>query len=354
MENQLVKLNPEQLEEIVKNSGLEIQEGEVIKQSYLPFLIQLSEIQEQSTKINFKNPTDIDEKIARELRLKTVKIRTGSSDLKDSRKRIHLLKGNLEQAAFNIISASCKLAEETFVQVEKAREIAEQKRKAELKAQREMEVQPYLEYVPFGIDLGQLDDENYNKLITGAKLQMQAKIDAELKAEAERIARQKEIDAENERIRLENARLQKEAEEKQKALEIERKKQADILAKQKAEADKKAKIEADRQAKIQAELKAKADAERKEKERLESELKAKQKAESEAKLKAEKIEKERIAAEKKAAKAPDKKKLNKWVESFEISLQVDGIKPESEVIYNSIIDKFNAFKNWAKTQIENI
>jgi len=117
METQLALVVPDQLEEIVKNSGLEIAEGEQIKQSYLPFLIQLSEIQEQSAKINFSNPVEIDEEIARTLRLKTVKIRTGASDLKDSRKRIHLLKGNLEQAAYNLIAASCKLAEETFVSV---------------------------------------------------------------------------------------------------------------------------------------------------------------------------------------------------------------------------------------------
>jgi hypothetical protein len=193
----VVKVTPDQLDEVIKSSGLEIQEGEQIKQSFLPFLVQLSDIQEQSTKINFEHPADIDEKIARELRLKTVKIRTGASDLKDSRKKIHLLKGNLEQASYNLIAASCKLAEETFTQVEKAREIAEAKRKAELKAQREIEAQPYAEYLPFGIDLGQLDEAGYNNLLTGAKMQLQAKIDAELKAEQKRIADQKAKDDEN-------------------------------------------------------------------------------------------------------------------------------------------------------------
>jgi hypothetical protein len=359
MENKLVKVIPEQLDEVIKSSGLEIKEGEQIKQSFLPFLVQLSEVQEQSVKINFEHPTDIDEKIARELRLKTVKIRTGASDLKDNRKKIHLLKGNLEQASYNIIAASCKLAEETFTQVEKAREIAEAKRKAELKAQREIEAQTYSEYLPFVIDLGQLDELSYANLLTGAKLQLQAKIDAELKAEQERIAKQKAIDEENERIRIENARLQKEAEEKEKALcllkstkkkeaiefmikigfkkteggysasdyhhfvgeqhysefetekefeafkndltkqknlEIERKKQADILAKQKADAETNAKIEAEKQAKIQAEIKAKAEAERK----VFEEKAAKEKAIIDAKLKAEKEAKENLEKELKA------------------------------------------------------
>ena len=148
METKLTKIETTQIDEVVKNSGLAIQEGEEIKQSYIPFIIQLAEIQEQASKINFANPTDLDETIARELRLKTVKVRTGATDLKDNRKRIHLLKGNVEQAACNLISASCKLAEETFTTVEKAKEIAEKKRKAELKIVRDAEVLPLAEFIP--------------------------------------------------------------------------------------------------------------------------------------------------------------------------------------------------------------
>ncbi|MCV6900744.1 hypothetical protein OE165_27305, partial [Escherichia coli] len=80
-------------------------------------------------KINFENPTELDEKIARELRLRTVKIRTGSQDVKDERKRIHTLKANIEQDAWNLIKSTCQLEEEQFLQVEKKREKAEQLRK---------------------------------------------------------------------------------------------------------------------------------------------------------------------------------------------------------------------------------
>ena len=114
-ETRLVVIEPNQLEEVVKDSGLAIQEGEEIKQSYLPFLNQLAEIQSQASKINFESPTGLDENIARELRLKTVKVRTGSENLKNDRKRLSLLKGNLEQASYNIIAASCKLTEEVFL-----------------------------------------------------------------------------------------------------------------------------------------------------------------------------------------------------------------------------------------------
>src|ERR1017187_6838122 len=133
----IVKVETEQLEVIVKQSGLEkIEEGEDIKKSYLPFLMNLAEIQEQAKKINFDNPVGIDETIAKELRLKTVKIRTGAMDVKEGRKKVYLLKGTLEQAAYNLIAASCKLTEEAFVTVEKAREIAETKRKMVLRIER--------------------------------------------------------------------------------------------------------------------------------------------------------------------------------------------------------------------------
>lgn len=287
----LVKIESKELDNIVNNSGLAIQEGEEIKKSYIPFILQLAEIQEQAKKIDFNNPQSVDETIARELRLKTVKIRTGASDLKDERKRIFLLKGNLEQAAYNVIAASCKLTEETFVQVEKAREIAEKKRKEERKIQR-MEILTKLEYDFTFTDLLNMPDEQFDKLV----LQIEKEI--EIRKEAERIAAEKEAERirlekeENERIRIENEKL-------------------------KAEREAKEKLEREIQAKKDAELKAKKDAE--------------------------------IAAAK-AAKAPDKEKLSKWIDSIEIP-EINLMTKEAKEISSEIFSKFLGFKSWAKTQI---
>lgn len=330
MENQLIKIESSELEKVVKESGLAIQEGEEIKQSYQPFLIQLAEIQSQAGKINFDNPQPIDETIARELRLKTVKIRTGAGDLKDSRKRIYLLRGNLEQAAYNLIAASCKLTEETFGNVEKAREIAEKKRKEILKAERIEKLLPYGVQVEF-YDLANMPDENFTALLEGFKKAYEERIAAEKKAEEERIAKEKAEAEERERIRIENERLKKEAEEKEKELAAERakveaeRKAAEAKAEEvrkAAEAERKRLEEIARKEReaAEAKLKAEQDAARKaaekaaeEKRKLEAELKAKEEAEKAAK-KAEQDriiaeEKERRLAEKKAAAAPDKSKL---------------------------------------------
>jgi hypothetical protein len=322
--DKLAKVDSTQLEEVVNNSGLAIQEGEEIKQSYIPFLVQLAEIQDQASKINFENPASLDETIARELRLKTVKIRTGASDLKDSRKRIHLLKGNLEQAAYNLIAASCKLAEETFVTVEKAREIAEAKRQAELKLIRDAEVLPIAEFIPFGLDMGKMTEEDYQKLLSGAKMQMNAKIEAEQKAEAERIAAEQARIAEEKRMREENERLRKEAEEKEKQLEAER---ARVEQERKLAEDKARKEREALEAKAEAERKKAAEIARIEKEKADAALKAEQdakaKLEAELKAKAEAEDKARKDAEliaKKAAAAPDKEKL------LSLAIQISALK----------------------------
>lgn len=88
------------------------------------------------------------------------------------------------------------------------------------------------------------------------------------------------------------------------------------------------------QAKLEAELKAKKDAEIKaENERRQAELKAKKEAD-------------------KLAKEPIKNQLYIWVESFSLEI------PSSELINNQLAldirEKFEAFKTWSKTQINNL
>ena len=252
MNNQIAKIETTQLEKVVKESGLQIQEGEEIKKSYLPFVVQLSEIQAQSSKINFDSPEMIDETIARELRLKTVKIRTGAEVLKDQRKRGYLLRGNLEQAAYNLIASSCKLTEETFFNVEKAREIAEKKRKEALKIERQEKLSPYTEDVVL-YPLGEMSEEQFNSLYITLRTAHEDQLEAERKAEEERIAKEKAEAAERERMRLENIRLKKEAEERERVMaELKAKNNAIEKAKKEAEA----KAEAERKAKEASEKKA--------------------------------------------------------------------------------------------------
>lgn len=172
--------NPE-LVKIVKDKGLEPVEEKTIQTSYQPYFDQMAEIKELAKKIDFENPTEIDEKIARELRLRTVKIRTGSQDVKDERKRIHTLKANIEQDAWNLIKSTCQLEEEQFLQVEKKREKAEQLRKENIRGERTAELSEYTER-PSIYPLGEMEEKDYQELKEGLKLQKQAKAEAERKS----------------------------------------------------------------------------------------------------------------------------------------------------------------------------
>ena len=140
----------------------------------------------------------------------------------------------------------------------------------------------------------------------------QEKVEAERRAEEERIAREKAEAEERERVRAENERLRAEAEAREKQLAEERAKaEAERIAIEKKAAEEKAKQEAvlrkEREAreKIEAELKAKAEAE--------------QRAKKEAEAKAAAELKAKQDAEKKAKAAPDKAKLN------DLAAMLDGL-----------------------------
>lgn len=349
----LAVVKSEELDLIVKNSGLEITEGEQIKLSYQPFLIQLAEIHEQSTKINWNNPVDVDEAIARQLRLKTVKIRTDSEKLKESRKRGYLLRGNLEQACYNLIAATCKLAEDDFTRIEKAREIAEAKRIEELRVSRTAELLRYGWVDGHVMNIGKLDDQTYNAMLSGLKKAEEDRIAEEKRIEEERIAAAKK--AEEERIAMiaENERLRKEAEKKEKALAAER---AKVEAERK-EAEEKVRKEREAAAKKLAEERRiaaeKLEKEQKEARRLAAELQAKKDAEEAERKQKEQEEKDRVEAEKKAAAAPDKEKLKALISILSIP-QRNYSTDQALKIDAEIRAKHESFKSWANQLIETL
>jgi hypothetical protein len=343
---------PNELATIAKESGIELSKAETITLKYVPFLLKIREADESAKKINFENPSELDEKIAREIRLSLVPNRTAADKLKKESKAEAVLINGLEDDAFGIVEKTSKLLELKLSNVEKQREIVA---KAKIEATRLERVELIKQYGEnyAAMDLGNMDSTMFESILNGAKLAYEAKIKAELEIENARIEREKQavIDAENQRLEMERLKKENEAKEKQLELErieaakvakaakhkadtelaeqkrladIEAKKQADIIAKQKAEADR-----------LAAELKAKADAELKEKQRIEAENKAK------------------LEAEKKAAKAPDKIKMLKTIN--DLTLAFTDLKDNDSTALNEVIlQKFDGFKNWALTQINNL
>lgn len=288
-------------------------------------------------------------KIAKELRLKIVKNRTQGIGVWHKTTKDFFLKGGQFVDAIKRKEEAVNIQmEETLEAIEKHAENKEKERLELLQQERLKKIEPFLENT-FGLDLANMSDEMFENFLLGSKSKHEAKVEAE-RLEAERVEKERLAEIEKQKaIEAENLRLKKEAEEKEKALEKERKEQSEKEAKLKAENEAKIKAEQERQAKERAETEVKLKAEKEAKEKLEAELEAKRQAEAKAeKERLDKIEAEKKEAEK-LAKAPIKKQLSIWVDSFEL--------PKSTIENDKtklILEKFEAFKKWSKEQVETI
>ena len=210
-------------------------------------------------------------------------------------------------------------------------------------------------------DIENLSEEMFTTLLNGVEKEYNDRIESEKKAEEERIAKEKAEAEERERIRLENERLRKEAEEKEKQLaaerakaEAERKAIEEKAAKERAIAEEKARKEREEAAhKLQAEQEAARIAQQKaeaEKAKLQAEIQAKKDAEIAEQKRLQQIEIEKQKEAEKLAKAPIKKQLDVWVNSF--SIPQNPI--ENNEVSKQIVEKFESFKKWSLQQINNL
>ena len=279
--------------------------------------------------------------IFKELRLKIVKNRTqGIEKWHKTNKAFYLAGGRFVDAIKNKEVLENEQMESKLLEAEKYFENLEKERLNTLRLERERLLSPYVETLPN--DLSSLEQDVFDSFLETKKKAFADNIEADRieaeRIENERIEREKQIEAQ----RLENEKLKKEADEKEKQFAKER---AESEAKQKSiqdEANRIAKIEADKQAEIQAAKDAEIKKEREAKECLEAELKATKDAEIKA-------EAERLAKEKELAKAPVKNQLTEWVNAFEL--------PDTKIdheLSKEIQSKFEAFKKWSLTQINNL
>jgi len=190
-----------------------------------------------------------------------------------------------------------------------------------------------------------VSDEMFKSFILGLEAAEKEKQEAAAKVEKERIDKEKAEAEAKAAMVAENKRLKEEAEAKEKQMQAERakaeaeRKAMELKAqKEKSAADAKLKAEREANEKLQSEIRAKAEAE--------------EKAKKDAEIKAALELKEKQLAEAKAAKAPKKQKLNDWVDSFSLFPIPNGVNSDETAI--EIIEKFEAFKKWAKTKIETL
>jgi hypothetical protein len=227
-------------------------------------------------------------KMAREGRLflkaKRVDIEKARKELKEQ----SLREGKAIDGIANVLKALIEPTEEYLEKQERFVEIQEENRRAEMKAIREAELTS-LDVEPGFYDLAKMPEDAYVHLVKSIKDAKEDALRAAVKAEEDRIAKEKE----GERVRVENERLKREAEanERQMAAErakadAERERREREVAKLKAEADTKLRKEREERERLETAIRVKADAEREEKKRLADEAKKAQRAPDKEKLEA--------------------------------------------------------------------
>jgi colicin import membrane protein len=299
--------------------------------------------------------------VFKDLRKNFTKNRTSREKLRKAKKAYFLNGGRFIDAIFKNIDAECDLMESKLLEAEKFFENQEKEKSRLLNESRIEKIKEYVEDVR-GLDFTPMTDEDFDDYLLGKKTRFEnAQKEAQEKAEAEILEnRKREV---FQKRQLEIAPYIQFLSENNDLKEMPERLYQDMLfscKKSKLEFEEKVKLQEIENAKLKAEAEEKEKA--LEKERVETksrqeaiELKANaeiKRLEDEAKKireEKEKAEALEIIAANKLAKAPVKKQLSVWVDSFEL--------PRTEVnneISKEIITKFEAFKKWSLTQINNL
>jgi colicin import membrane protein len=358
----IIKLDP-------KEFGLEESKAADIAAQFKPMLDKMVELEQEYNEV-IALPIEEAAPKAKALRLKYVKVRTGTEKIHKEQKAFYLSAGRFVDGWKNTQLFASDGIEKKLQDIEDHAANKEKERIAALQSEREALLVPYGVENANLLQLGQMTQDVFNNFLLGTKTAHDQRIEAERLAEEQRLAA-----IEAERIRLEeqakeNERLKLEAEAKEKELavereaarlaqeaaEIERKRiqdEADAkLAEQAKEAARLAKIEADKLAAIKESNRivreksaAALAAEQAAAKKLADELQARKDAEAKA-------EAERITAEKKAAKAPDNDKLKAFVVAIQLPAIPELSTAEANTVLAELRSKFTAYINWANKQVE--
>lgn len=316
MKNEIIKIDAPEL------NGLEKSKAEKIRSTFEPMAVMLSDFEKSFEELINEAKKGITKEItqkAKRLRLDVGKVRIETGKIKDQQKEYIKLEDKAIMGVHNILVWAVKEKEDRLKEIETFFEIQEQKRLNELQKNRVDHISPYL-VDAHERQLSNMEDDVWNAYFQSKKKEHEDRIDAERKAELERIEAEKrkkrhidreyevrdygrffdwdsshqetsdedfqklidqaekkksDYEDEQEKIRVENERLKKEAEAEKAKIEAERKNREAKERKERAEYE--AKLKAEREAKEKLEREAK---------QREEEQKAKEEAEK-AKIEAE-------------------------------------------------------------------
>jgi colicin import membrane protein len=303
-----------------------------LREAFAPHFQKVHEIAAQAATVKPDEP-----KKARAARLALREVRCAAENTRKAQKEDSLRRGKAIDGIYNVLEYQVVPMEQALQQIEDAEEIRERNRKAALAADRSEKLRPFMD--PTHMSLGEMDEQAFDLLLSGARTAHQNKIDQEArekaqreaderKAAADRAAKEEADRVERERLKAENERLAKEAEQRraeQEAKDREAAAERQRLAAQ-AEADR-------RKAEIaEAEARRLRDAAMAEAVRLADEKAAKEKAEQEAKAK--------------AARAPEKAKVAKLAADIRALQIPDATSIEGKALVAQIQQQVTKFAHW--------
>ena len=293
------------LSKAAKAENIAPEQIESLQSSFMPFFQQASEWKEKAMAIQVTSTEQKEAmKDARTARLALKSIRVDTEKRRKEMKEESLRKGKAIDGMANVIFYLIEPIEKHLQEQEDFAARLEAKERDETRQLREAEAGPYMNFFPQTIDLATVTDNDFARLLNGAKLQKEA-------AEAERKRQEEEA--------AETARKEQEARE------------AQLLQNERLRTE----LHAEREARAKVEQQARASDEKLRRER----------EEFEAAQRREKEEADRIARE--AAQAPDRDKLIAFAAKIRAIETPDLATAES-------VTRFNAFQKFLESALENL
>ena len=212
------------LEVTIKEAGLENPQANLIIEKFKPIFEEVEGLVKGYKDIVITNATQVEEiALAREKRLLLQKARTTADKVRKELKEDALKYSNVIQGIFNTLKDLTSPVEDYLEKQEKFVELLEAETKAKIKAERIAKLILYVEDISY-YNFELMSDEVFEALLIQVKETFDKKKEAAEKIEKERLQQVENQKIEDEKMRIENAKLKKEAEEKSKLEEVENKK----------------------------------------------------------------------------------------------------------------------------------
>ncbi len=274
---------PTTLVKIIEQSGLDKSKSDYLLEKFADYTAIAAEWEKKAKEIvvTDESQTDLMKQASEGRKL----LKNKRVDIEKTRKELKaasLAEGRAIDEIAKSLTALIEPTEDYLQLQEDFAKIKEKQRAMQLHGTRIHELIQYVDAseLSSSLELGYMPESQFQAMLTGYKVNYENKIAAEKKAEEDRIAKEEQDKKDREAQRIENERLKKEAEQREKTFAEEL-----LIANQKAQKER-------------AEIEAKAKAEREESEKI---------LLAERKLAKEKLDKEMESARKLAAELQAKK-----------------------------------------------